>query len=989
MRVWTHAQRVSLSRARIHVMPEPVPRTPSGSARRVSEAMNTTKRPTINLLGAGLVLGATAARAADDLKPRDLTPVTWLKAQEHAPVEIVREGKAAAVVYVVDPKSREAFDWRRYLNPPHPPRTPPALLLLVHELREVIREATGATLELVAEPPAPGQPAVVIGDCAESRAAGIDAAELPAEGFVVRTAPNRVYLVGSTRPVLAGRSNDGTVWAVADFLERFVGVRWYWPVELGGRSVPRTGSLTVPPAHYRDQPVCRLRQYGEGGGMDLRALHTEGHNTGDRMPLPLAPGVMSADGRPLTEAFCRPMFRAGNSLDYRQGMLQESWGGAMARDGKDPLYSEEVLALGENGKRDTRWNCYSAQETVDLHVDRFEQGQNPIVYFPRSPGLACRCPACGKAAAKVRDDADLRRTLIAVHGEKRANDIIESRVHVRVIALFVRRLGEAVAKRRPDRKVVYSPRETPPPDDIKFPDNVVVDGIWPANFWLGEAIHPSSGGGFEKDIRKWGRVSLWVGANGPGDWTYAPVEYPRLIRDFCARNRDVLVGMDLAIFSGKIYISDAPTLYVWMRALWNPDLDVEAVLDELCRRQFGPAAGTCRELLRLACDRWETTPLSRSLAATNLCNSPQAGRGTGTLLQEFRLPVDQFREFWPPEVVARMKALRDRAALEIERAGDGAARRAFLYWTWTFDAFLEEAEIAYRKPRERDVREAAFAPTNGLPPALTLDLGRATGSAGLPPEGAGQAGGAALKLVLIPPGEFVMGGASNGWAFHPDEGPQHKVRITKPFYMGIHEVTVAQYASVMEPGPAVTNGSLPVMNVSWHEAVEFCRKLSGMARRTVRLPTEAEWEYACRAGTATEWFFGDPDKLGLLGEYAWYAGRPAGGHLVVMTREVGGKKPNPWGLHDLYGNVAEWCRDRFAPDYYAWSPVDNPAGPATGIFRVIRGGSAYNLLFGTNPELARSARRTYAHPDVRGPGQSGQYSEIGFRVVVETGEASK
>jgi formylglycine-generating enzyme required for sulfatase activity len=186
----------------------------------------------------------------------------------------------------------------------------------------------------------------------------------------------------------------------------------------------------------------------------------------------------------------------------------------------------------------------------------------------------------------------------------------------------------------------------------------------------------------------------------------------------------------------------------------------------------------------------------------------------------------------------------------------------------------------------------------------------------------------------------------------------------------------------MEPGSAVTNGSLPVMNVSWNEAVEFCRKLSGMTRKTVRLPTEAEWEYACRAGTTTEWFFGDPDKLALLGEYAWSAGKP-------VLREVGGKKPNPLGLHDLYGNVAEWCQDRFAPDYYIWSPVDSPAGPATGIFRVVRGGSAYNLLFGTNPELARSARRTYAHPDVRGPGLPGFWSEIGFRVVVEASQASK
>jgi formylglycine-generating enzyme required for sulfatase activity len=908
------------------------------------------------------------------VQPRDLTPVTGLKALEHAPVDLVREGKAVAVVYVVDPKGREAFDWRRYLDPPRPPNTPPALLVLVHELRDAIREATGATLELVAEPPAPGQPAIVIGDCAESQAAGIDAAELPAEGFVVRTTTNRIYLVGSTRPVPGGRPNDGVAWAVADFLERFVGVRWYWPVEYGGRSVPRTASLTIPPAYYRDQPVCRLRQYGRGGALgDLRALQTEGHNAGDRMPLPLAPGLMPADGRPFTEVFGRPLLRAGDSCDFQPGLIQGQWGGfAISRQEKDPLYSEAVFALKSDGSRDKRWNCYSAPETLDAYLDtlkrywdsgkRFSFSHNIIaensctIYLPRG---ICYCPSCRDAA--VEGGAELLMCRLAT------------------------RLGEEVKKRWSGKKIVMEPFEKECPKGMNFPDNLVVANVYPEGFYLGRVLHPSYGSKFEDAVRAWGQVSLWCGANSPGDWTYAPVQYPHLIRDFCARNRGAIVGMDLTIFSGKIYVSDAPTLYVWMRALWNPDLDVDAVLDELCRRQFGAAAGTCRELLRLECDRWATTSLSRPLDATNLCRSPQTGRGLGTLLQEYRLPVDQFREFWPPEVVAQMKALRDRAAREIEQAGDDAARRAFLYWTWTFDAFLEEAETVYRKPQERDVREAALATTNGLPAALTLDLGRAAGAAGLPGEGAAPAGGVALKLGLIPAGECVMGGPSNGWAFHPDEGPQHKVRITKPFYMGIHEVTVAQYASVMEPGSAVTNGSLPVMNVSWHEAVEFCRKLGGMTRKTVRLPTEAEWEYACRAGTTTEWFFGDPDTLTELGEYAWYTGKPA----WKLPREAGGKKPNPWGLYDLYGNVAEWCQDRFAPDYYAWSPVDNPAGPATGLFRVVRGGSAYNLLFGANAELARSARRTYAHPDVRGPGLPGFWSEIGFRVVVEAGETSE
>lgn len=674
-----------------------------------------------------------AAETAASGKPRDLTPVTWLQAADHPPVELVRDGRAVAVVHVVDPKAREAFDWRRYLNPPHPPRTPPALLLLVHELRDAIREATGATLELVAEPPPTGQPAIVIGDCAESRAAGIDAAALPPEGFVVRSAADRIYLVGGTRQLSAGRPADGTAWAVADFLERFVGVRWYWPVELGGRSVPKTRSLAVRPTHYRDQPVLRLRQQGNGGGLSLMPLHYEGHNAMDRMPLPLPPGVAPADGRPLTDTYFNPLLRHGDSCDFQPGLVQGSWGGfAISREPTDPLRSEAVFLRKEDGTRDTRWNCLTAPETLDAYVatlERIWDSGRPVrfshniiaenscaVYVPRT---RCFCDRCLATVAKGGPTA--------------------------AASQFAQRLATVVKDRWPGRIVVLQPRDGACPEGFTAPDNLVVANAYPEGFSLGWALHPSGGG----------------------------------------------------------------------------------------------------------------------------------------------------------------------------------------------------------------------------------------------------TGGAALKLVLIPPGEFLMGSPADGWAFHPDEGPRHKVRITKPFYMGIHEVTRAQYASLMTPGSDVANGSRPMVNVSWNEAVEFCGRLGRLTRRTVRLPTEAEWEHACRAGTTTAWFFGDPDKVAELAEYAWYVGRPAGRHLVDMTNDVGGKKPNPWGLYDMYGNVAEWCADRFAPHFHAWSPVDDPAGPEAGVFRVIRGGSALDLLFAANPELARSARRTYAHPDARGPEQHGSRSEVGFRVIVEAGEPDR
>ena len=193
---------------------------------------------------------APPAPAGEGLKPRDLTPVTWMDASAHPPVEIVHEGRARAVVFVADPKPSETLE------------------RLVDELIEVVRLSSGARLQRVTKAPSAQRPAIVIGDCEQSRRAGIDAAKIPIEAFVVKTAASRVYLVGSTKALPPGSNpharwrNEGTAWAVADFLERLVGVRWYWPTELGGRCLTSSTSLIIPPLHYSDQPVFRLRETG-------------------------------------------------------------------------------------------------------------------------------------------------------------------------------------------------------------------------------------------------------------------------------------------------------------------------------------------------------------------------------------------------------------------------------------------------------------------------------------------------------------------------------------------------------------------------------------------------------------------------------------------------------------------------------------------------------------------------------------------------------
>ena len=220
------------------------------------------------LVAAMVGVGSVAAGAEPEtvaLKPRDLTPVTWLEAPKHAPVEIVRDGKAVAVVYAVDMK----------FSASHGDRFP----ALVDEVIACILYSTGAKLGRVNEPPPVGQPAIIIGDCDESRAAGIDPAKMPAEGFAIKTAPNRVYIVGGKvdKDNVRG-ANDATCLAMFDFMERVLGWRWYWEIGgYGGYSPPpKRASLVLPPFSYRDQPAsCPRTMYPNWYWLQARAVDEE------------------------------------------------------------------------------------------------------------------------------------------------------------------------------------------------------------------------------------------------------------------------------------------------------------------------------------------------------------------------------------------------------------------------------------------------------------------------------------------------------------------------------------------------------------------------------------------------------------------------------------------------------------------------------------------------------------------------------------------
>ena len=272
-----------------------------------------------------------------------------------------------------------------------------------------------------------------------------------------------------------------------------------------------------------------------------------------------------------------------------------------------------------------------------------------------------------------------------------------------------------------------------------------------------------------------------------------------------------------------------------------------------------------------------------------------------------------------------------------------------------------------------------------------------------------------MKLVLIPDGDYLMGspGTERGRVRYV-EGPQRRIWITEPFYLGVYEVTVGQFRQFVEDtdyrteperdgqggwgwnrtrrvfegrSPKYTwrnTGFLqtdahPVVNVTWNDAVAFCRWLSEVEGDEYRLPTEAEWEYACRAGTTTAYYHGDhPAGLAHVGNVAGVTARTtlpgctakAARDDYVVTLPVGRFRDNEFGLYDMHGNVWEWCADWYDLGYYRRSPEENPAGAAYGSLRVTRGGS-----WSVGPRSSRSASRNAFGPGTRS-------HDLGFRVAL-------
>ena len=221
--------------------------------------------------------------------------------------------------------------------------------------------------------------------------------------------------------------------------------------------------------------------------------------------------------------------------------------------------------------------------------------------------------------------------------------------------------------------------------------------------------------------------------------------------------------------------------------------------------------------------------------------------------------------------------------------------------------------------------------------------------------------GIRLDMIWIPAGTFLMGSPKSEKGRKDDEGPQAEVSL-EGYWIGKYEVTQAQYKAVIGTNPSFFTGdNQPVESVSWNDTMKFCRKLSEKTGKHYILPTEAQWEYSCRAGTTTPYSFGDDAKQ--LGDYAWWSD-----NSPLSAHPVGQKKPNAWGLYDMHGNIDEWCLSSYMPYPYSETDGRNSLVDASGL-RVLHGGS----WMSSAPDIFRCAYRFTALPP------EGRLLSIGFR----------
>lgn len=560
------------------------------------------------LFGLGVLLTWSFA-GPGDAGPRDLNPVRFKAKPAHAPITLVDAGKSKGGIAVMTPRTVQ-------------------LNQAVTLLQSCIEEATGVKLPVVDGKS--GDAVIVIGDCLLAEKHGLVGKDMPPEAFNIKTIDGQVLIVGRDGAIGPAQS-DGSALGVYEFLERFVGVRWYFPGELG-RSVPKTATLRVPPVWLEDAPVFRMRVIwppvsnpNNGTGTQLNPLHG--------------------------------FLRSGNSWPTQLIVHSPDWSRVKEYTEKRP----EVFQLRSDGTRDTSMLCYSNPRTLATYLENIELA---IAGKPSNIRLAGDAITVSPADAEIACYAPESRKLWDDKGGQWGTAS-------RIVGKFAADLGREVKKRWPGKTVVYLPylNYTLAPEGIVFPENVEVQlcGMPGLAMYKEPTVAKSEQDNIDRWVKLTGRkIQNWHYSCWPEDRTTAMYHYPHAIQQFYRGNRDKTVGTFINGVTDH-WPRQHLSLYCWLKVLWNPDFDVDAAIEEYCRRMYGPAARPMRELAALQIDGWEKSRLPGGLLSA---------KGI-------------FEHVFPRKQVERMESLLQEAA---KLAGsDSVVAKRVAYYAAPFAPFFQES----------------------------------------------------------------------------------------------------------------------------------------------------------------------------------------------------------------------------------------------------------------------------------------------------------
>jgi hypothetical protein len=487
----------------------------------------------------------TSTALAEPWEAGDLNPVTVREAPRHETVTLVADGIAKAVVYV-------------------PGQGAPGVAEAIPQLLACIKQSTGVDLPVVET--LDDRAAIVVGDCSAAQSAGLSSESLPAEGFTIKTAANRVFIVGDVK-------TGGLAWGVYEFAERFVGARWYFPGD-AGRFTPKTHTLRVPPIHLEDRPVFPMRAIWP-------ATSEPWHGMGTNL-------------QPVQTAL-----RSANVWPHQLQVHTPNWSGIDDYKKNRP----EVYQLTEAGTRDWSMLCYSNPRTIETYLENIDKALkhdpsanvglvgDTITVSPNDAELACHCKDCRAA------------------WDKKAGQNASAS---KIVANFTSKLATEVQKRWPKMTVLmlaYVNYTDPPAGGVSFPGNVEIQlcGMPGMAMYKEPELLAHEMANVDAWRKLTGRkVQNWHYSCWPEDKTKAVYAYPHVVQNYYRQNRDTIVG---TFINGEMdhWPRQHLSLYCWLKVLWNPDFNVDAAIDGYCRNLYGPAEKEACELVKLQMDGWENS----------------------------------------------------------------------------------------------------------------------------------------------------------------------------------------------------------------------------------------------------------------------------------------------------------------------------------------------------------------------------------------------